>query len=81
MRNAEAGRVNKNRSMYEADYSKSNEFVHKQQNELKKLYGGNAHITQESMNTDSYMCNDGEHAEKFSKKLTHAFDKLANPVR
>jgi hypothetical protein len=81
MKSAEAGQISKSRNANEAAYSAANAFVHKNQNELKKMYGGNPKMPKEAMHTDSYMCNNEEYADKFAKKLTHAMDKVAVPVR
>lgn len=81
LRNAEAGLVNKMRKHHESEFSQANAFVKKHESEIKKMFGGNADMPQEAMNTDAYMCNDGDHAYKMSTKLAQGLDKKAFPVR
>jgi len=81
LRNAEAGLVNKMRSHYDSEFDAANAHVRKSQAQVKSMYGGHAKISQEAMNTDSYMCNDGMHAQKFADKLTKGLDEKAYPLK
>lgn len=67
-------------SRLEAEHSAKNAFVKRQQAETAKYAGKAPRLEEKSMNFDAYMCNNGEHAQAFGKKLTKGLDKVAFPV-
>ncbi len=64
----------------EAEHSAKNEFVKKVQMEQARNAGRAPNLRDESMHFNAYMCNNGEHAQEFGKKLTAGLDKVAFPV-
>lgn len=64
----------------EAEHTAKNAFVKKQQAETSKMAGKSPNLRAESMEFNAYMCNNGEHAQEFGKKLTKGLDKVAFPV-
>lgn len=64
----------------EAEHSAKNAFVKRQQAETAKMAGKSPNLKSEAMEFNAYMCNNGEHAQEFGKKLTKGLDKVAFPV-
>ncbi len=67
-------------SRLEAEHSAKNAFVKKQQAETAKMAGRAPKLEAKSMEFNAYMCNNGEHAQRFGKELTKGLDKVAFPV-
>lgn len=67
-------------SRLEAEHSAKNNFVKSQQAKTKSMAGKAPNLKAESMEFNAYMCNNGENAQAFAKKLTSGLDKVAFPV-
>ena len=65
----------------EAEHNSKNEFVKRQQMEVKGMGGKSPDLRAASLDFDAYMCNTGEHAQEFARSLTKGLDKEAFPVR
>lgn len=68
-------------SRHEAEHRATNAFVKKVQMETAKMAGRPPEVKQEAMEFDSYMCNNGMHAQEFGRELTKGLDKEAFPVK
>lgn len=66
---------------YEAESSANNAFVKKQQAELARMGGKSPNLSPKSMEFNSYMCNNGEHAQELARDITKGLDKIAFPVK
>jgi len=64
----------------EAEHSAKNQFVKKVQNEQARYAGKAPDLKPEAMKFNAYMCNNGEHAQEFAKKLVKGIDLVAFPV-
>ena len=76
----DASIANSRQKRLEAEHSAKNAFVKKSMNEQDRHAGTMPDLKPESMEFNAYMCNNGEHAQKFGKKLTAGLDKVAFPV-
>lgn len=76
----EAGIANVRQRRFEAEHSARNQFVKKVQSEQARHAGRPPKMKGEAMEFNAYMCNNGEHAQEFGKKLTAGLDKVAFPV-
>ncbi len=65
----------------EAEHSAKDAFVKRQQAELAKMGGRSPNLKSESLEFNSYMCNNGEHAQELARDLTTGLDKVAFPVK
>lgn len=64
----------------EAEHSAKDNFVKSQQAKTKSMAGKSPMLKSEAMEFNAYMCNNGEQAQDFGKKLTAGLDKVAFPV-
>jgi len=64
----------------EAEHSRKNEFVKRQQAEVAGMAGRAPNLKAESMEFNAYMCNNGENAQRFAREVTAGLDKKAFPV-
>ena len=76
----EASISNVRHKRLEAEHSAKNQFVKKVQAQQDKYAGRNPKLEARSMEFNAYMCNNGEHAQEFGKKLTAGMDKVAFPL-
>lgn len=76
-----AGVENRSHARLQAEHSSKDAFVKKQQEETAKYGGREPKLSEKSMHLNAYMCNDGEHAKEFGRKLTEGLDKVAFPVK
>lgn len=76
-----AGMENSAHSRLQAEHNSKDEFVKRQQAETAKYGGREPRLSEKSMHMNAYMCNDGEHAKEFGRKLTEGLDKKAFPVK
>lgn len=67
--------------MMENDVRANNEFVRKQQNEMRKKMGDKPKLSSDKTKFDAYMCNNGKHAQEFARELTKGIDHSAFPVK
>lgn len=67
-------------SRLEAEHRAKNQFVKKVQAEQAAHGAKSPRLEGKAMNFNAYMCNNGEHAQDFGKKLTKGLDKVAFPV-
>lgn len=65
----------------EAQHSGANAFVKRTQGDLAKFAGKAPELRPEAQEFNAYMCNNGENAQEFARKLTQGFDKTAFPVK
>lgn len=77
----EAGIASKRHSMGESQHDSANAFVKAEQNATKSMAGHAPSLKGEAMKFNSYMCNNGEHAQELGRKLTSGLDKKAFPVK
>jgi len=68
-------------AMGEAQHSAANQFVKREQEELKPMGAKEARMEARYMEFDACMVSDGEHAQDFARSLTAGLDKKAFPVR
>lgn len=66
---------------FESEHMQNNAFVKKVQAQQDKHAGRTPDLKAEAMQFNTYMCNSGEHAQKFAEKLTAGLDKVAFPVK
>jgi hypothetical protein len=76
----DAGMAKTRHNRLEAEHSAKDNFVKKQQAEVKKYMGKSPMLKGEAMEFNAYMCNNGENAQSFAKKITGGLDKVAFPV-
>ncbi len=76
----EASIANVRHKRLEAQHSAKDAFVKKVQSEQGRYAGKAPKLEEKSMHFNAYMCNNGEHAQSFGKKLTMGLDKVAFPV-
>lgn len=77
----DAAMANTRQKRMEAEHSSKDSFVKKQQAQLAVHAGKMPNLKAEAMEFNSYMCNDGEHAQEFARSLTSGLDKVAFPVK
>ena len=77
----EARVANKRESRLEHEHNSHNEFVKRQQMEVRHKAGKDPRMNGEMMDFCSYMSNNGEHAQEFARELTKGLDKEAFPVK
>lgn len=80
-RSKEARIANNRQKRLEAEHSQKDAFVKKQQAQQAKHAGTVPDLKSESLHFNAYMCNNGEHAQEFGRKLTKGLDKVAFPVK
>lgn len=66
---------------FEAEHDSRNAFVKRQEDMQKSMEGRAPDLKAEAMNFNAYMCNNGEHAQEFTRELTAGLDKKAFPVK
>ncbi len=66
--------------MMNEDVMKKNAFVKAEQEKMKTMMGDRPQQKAEAYKFNAYMCNDGEGAQEFGRKLTSGLDKKAFPV-
>lgn len=71
---------NTRQARFESEHTRKDQFVKKQQMETQKYMGKRPMLKNESMEFNAYMCNNGENAQNFAKKVTAGLDKVAFPV-
>lgn len=72
----------KNRqNRFQSEHNANNAFVKSQQMQTASMSGRAPNLKGEAMNFNSYMCNDGEHAQDLAGKATAGLDKKAFPVK
>jgi len=76
----EASIANVRHKRLEAEHAAKNAFVKKVQAEQARHAGRSPKLEAKSMEFNAYMCNNGEHAQEFGKKLTAGMDKVAFPL-
>lgn len=59
----------------------NNAFVKAEQARMKQMMGDRPAQKAESYKFNAYMCNNGEHAQDFARKMTQGLDKKAFPVK
>ncbi len=77
----ESGIASKRHSMGESQHDSANAFVKAEQNATKSMGGHSPSLKSEAMKFNSYMCNNGEHAQDLARTITKGLDKKAYPVR
>jgi hypothetical protein len=77
----DAGMENASHARLQAEHASKDEFVKRQQAETARFGGREPKLKEASMRLDAYMCNDGDHAKEFGRKLTEGLDKTVYPVR
>jgi len=76
----DAAMQNNRQKRFEAEHNATNAHVKKVQAEQAKHAGRPPNLKGEAMEFNAYMCNNGEHAQEFGKKLTAGMDKVAFPL-
>lgn len=76
----DASMANTRHRRLEAEHSRKDAFVKKQQAELSRMGGRSPNMKPEAMEFNAYMCNDGAHAQELGKKLTAGIDHVAFPI-
>lgn len=73
--------ANTRQKRHEAEHSATNAFVKKVQSEQARHAGRPPKLREESMEMNSYMCNNGAHAQELAVEITKGLDKVAFPVK
>lgn len=68
-------------SRMEAEHSSKNQFVKREQAKTASKAGKVPNLKGEAMEFNSYMCNNGAHAQEFARELTKGIDHEAFPVK
>ena len=76
----DAALANRRQSRYESEHSAKNEFVRKEQSEVRKYAGKRPEMKADLMEFNAEMQNTGAWAQGFGKRLTAGLDKVAFPV-
>lgn len=76
----DAALANTRQRRYEAEHSRKNEFVKREQASLDKYAGKRPEMKADLMEFNAQMQNTGEWAQNFGKKLTASIDHVAFPV-
>ena len=76
----DAAMRNTRQARFESEHSRKNAFVKGAQMATEKYAGTRPKLKDEALAFNAYMCNDGEHAQDFAKKVTAGLDKVAFPV-
>lgn len=66
--------------MMKDDVMSKNAFVKAEQARMKSMMGDRPAQKAEAYKFNAYMCNDGDHAKEFGRKITAGLDKKAFPV-
>ncbi len=77
----DAAMQNTRQKRLESVHSTNDNFVKSQQAKLSMHAGRAPKLEGKSMEFNSYMCNDGMHAQELAVKLTAGLDKVAFPVK
>lgn len=73
--------ANRRQARLEAEHNSNDAFAKRHNESLTKMGGKLPNLKEESLNFSSYMCNNGEHAQELTRKLTVGLDKEAFPVK
>lgn len=76
----EASIANKRQSRLEAEHSRKNEFVKKEQSNKSMYAGKRPELKADMMEFNANMQNNGAWAQEFGKRLTAGIDHVAFPV-
>jgi len=76
----DAAIANRRQSRLEAEHSRKNEFVKKEQSAVEKYAGRRPEMKNDLMEFNANMQNTGEWAQGFGKRLTAGIDRVAFPV-
>lgn len=76
----DAAILNKRQERYESEHSSKNEFVKRQQAEVRQYAGKKPMMKNALMEFNAQMQNTGEWAQGVGKRITAGLDKVAFPV-
>jgi hypothetical protein len=76
----DAAMLNTRQSRYEAEHSRKNEFVKREQAERDKYAGRKPMMKNDLMEMNATVQNTGAWAQEFGKRVTAGLDKVAFPV-
>lgn len=77
----DAKMANVRQSRMEAEHSSKDAFVKKVQSAQARNQGRSPDLKPEAMMFNSYMCNNGEHAQELARDITPGLDKVAFPLK
>lgn len=77
----EAGIANVRQKRMEAEHSARDAFVKKVQAQQAMHAGRPPKLEEKAMHFNSYMCNNGEHAQELARDVSRGMDKVAFPLK